>query len=125
VVDKGWESSMKGQKQRRDVRKWRKILADQALSGQSAAEFCGRNAISVNTFKRWRKDLELEPMASACVPKEKPKDNPFVAVNMQAVKEAAPTEAAVEILLRGGSVIKVTERTSLELLSTVLKALED
>jgi Transposase len=48
---------------------WERLLAKQAGSGLSIAEFCRRNEVSAASFYQWRKKLgRRRPVAEAFVP---------------------------------------------------------
>lgn len=49
--------------------RWEHVLAKQAGSGLSIAEFCRRNEVSAASFYQWRKKLgQRQPVAEAFVP---------------------------------------------------------
>ncbi len=49
--------------------RWKELLANQAGSGLSVAEFCRRNEVSAASFYQWRKKLgHGKPAAGAFVP---------------------------------------------------------
>ncbi len=100
---------------------WKRILQDQALSGLSAPKFCKRHGLNARTFHGWRRRLGPKQR----ITKDVPQQNPFVEV-LQAPAKATEDVAngALEILLSGGSTVKVTEQTPLALLVKVLRMLE-
>jgi hypothetical protein len=91
------------------------MILEQAASGLSVAEFCKRNRIGIGNFWRWRRSLSAEakgiskPAISAAHD-----SNPFVAVRLAAPEDSVPIESAVEVILPGGSKIRVTDRTPLD-----------
>ena len=47
---------------RSDVRgRWRELVAEQATSGLSIAEFCRRREVAQASFYQWRKKLKASP----------------------------------------------------------------
>jgi hypothetical protein len=102
------------------------IMLEQAASGLSVAEFCKRNRIGIGNFWRWRRSLSTEAPKVSKPPVSVAQDrNPFVAVRLASPEDAVPIESVVEVIFPGGSKIRVTDRTPLDLLGRVLKILEN
>jgi hypothetical protein len=49
----------RGGVQRGEVQ-WRALVTKQATSGESVATFCAQEAVSLSSFRRWRRRLEGE-----------------------------------------------------------------
>jgi DNA-binding transcriptional regulator YiaG len=119
----------RGRKTRAELeRYWKQVIANHAASGLSAPKFCKKYGVNINTLKRWRsifgskRSQKKEFRAAA---KSPPAVNPFVEVALKYSETACSPEHSLEIVLPGGSLIRVTSRTPLGLLSKVLTALED
>lgn len=100
---------------------WRRIVRDQVESELSAAEFCRQHGVKLGRFYKWSRRLE-GPKPSQ--PESLPVENPFVAVRVPTMPADQVAEPELEIVLAGGSTLRVTERTPLDLLAKVLRALE-
>ncbi len=84
--------------------RWERLLAEQAGSGLSVAEFCRRNDVSAASFYQWRKKLrEAKSMASAFVP--------ISLSNTAAVRVEFPCGAVVQ--LSGGDDRSLSQVVSL------------
>lgn len=97
---------------------WRKVVAGQETSGLTATQFCNLNGFNLVTFKRWRRKFASAGSSTR-------NENPFVAVKLASLPPNEPVDSAIEIVLPGGIMVRVTERTPLTLLSGVLRAMED
>ena len=99
---------------------WRGVLLAFEQSGLSVTRFCRENGINQGTFKRWRSELVSQAPAS----NPAPKSNPFVPVQIRPQAQQQITDEWLDVVLPGGSLIRVTERTPPQLLMKVLKTLE-
>ncbi len=52
------------QRVRRDRRQWKKIIAEQAVSGLSARSFCQQESVGLVSFYQWRQRLSDEGTGS-------------------------------------------------------------
>lgn len=121
---KSASSAQKIQRQFDERKKHRRdIVAAHAASGLSIREFCRRNSISVNSFNRW---LRLEQADATVAGEGGTIDSPghFVVVNVEEPKVTAVLENSLDIVLPGGSKIRVYEHSPLDLLFKVLNVLE-
>jgi transposase-like protein len=100
---------------------WRRVIRQQAESGLSGPDFCRAHGIKIRTFNRWLRKFAREQRASH---KSLMKENPFVAVHVPMVQAEPAVDSEIEIVLAGGSIVRVTERTPLALLARTLRALE-
>ena len=94
--------------------KWRKLISQQAKSGQSVAAFCRERGLCAPHFFAWRK--RLEPAAA----------KKFVEVKV-APTAAAPTvtlDPVIEIDLGDGRCLRVRPGFSVQHLQAVLAVLE-
>lgn len=101
---------------------WRDLVDEQRASGLSAPQFCKERGVKIRSFNRWRQKLAAEGRSASL--NQLATVNPFVAVHIPAPSPARAVESMIEILLPGGSTVRVTECTPLDLLSRVLRALE-
>lgn len=53
---------------RRSEAEWRELFSRYEKSGLNAREFCGKEGIGHESFRRWRIKLSTEPEQSAFVP---------------------------------------------------------
>lgn len=112
-------------KQRRSVEKeryWRRIVGEQAVSGQSIRAFCRERQLSEPSFYVWRRELKRRDAAHggrlSAATQADDKRTDFVAVD---VVEAAAAERHLEIIV-GGVVIRVREDACLDALGRVMAA---
>lgn len=103
-------------------RYWKTVVADQSRSSLPPAQFCREHGLRVHTLRRWKTRFAHE---AATKQKSVAKENPFIAVRIPSAAAIALTDDAIEIALPGGSKVKVTERTSLDLLCKLLRKLEE
>lgn len=96
---------------------WRRMVQELAQSGLNASEFCRRHGIRLHTFHRWRRKFAGEETVGSIPTKED-----FVQFCLPGLSK--PNQS-VEIVLPGGSTMKITEHTSLDLVSKLLRALEE
>jgi len=124
VVEAGLKGSPKygppPKKHKKLASYWKKVVAEQETSGLSATQFCKKHGFSLVTFNRWRRKIG----GTSGTPHNN-LQNPFIAVKLAGLPPGEPVDSAIEIVLPGGSTVRVTERTPLTLLSKVLRTLED
>ena len=101
-------------------RYWKRVVDEQVRSGLTVLEFCRKHGLAPETFKRWRRKLAGTVRQVKVAPQ-----NPFVAVKLPSAPVEEPRDSEIEIVLPGGSKVKVTQRTSLDLLCRVLRMLEE
>jgi hypothetical protein len=121
----------KGQRDRVKERLWRGRLAAWRRSGQSVRDYCAAEGLSEPSFYSWRRVLarrdrgrgtkaacnSAAASASVCAGV-----SPFLPVRLV---EDAPPSAAVEVVLRGGRVVRVAAGFAAQTLREVVAALED
>jgi transposase len=120
----------KGQRDRAKERHWRGHLAAWRRSGQSVRAYCAAQGLSEPSFYAWRRVLlqrdgrsgiKVAPGAtspSAALAGR----SPFVPVRLV---EEATSAASVEVVLRGGRVVRVAAGFTAQTLREVVAALED
>lgn len=101
---------------------WAAVMAEHAVSGLSMVQFCQVKGISINTFRKQRAKLTRRRSGNG-VKVSEPPISPFVEVKLDGSRTSP--EPFLDVFLPGGSKIRVTDRTPLELLSRVLKTLEE
>jgi len=130
----------RGQRDRTKERLWRRHVAAWRRSGQSARAYCKSAGVSEPSFYAWRRvlverealdragaahagDRVLSGQAAAIgMPSKGAAVSPFVPVRL--VEDGAST-AAVEVVLRGGRVVRVAAGFAAATLRAVVAALED
>jgi hypothetical protein len=130
----------RGQRDRTKERFWRRHVAAWRRSGQSVRAYCASAGVSEPSFYAWRRVLvEREALdrtgaahAGDCVvsgqattigvPGKGATVSAFVPVRL--VEDSAST-AAVEVVLRGGRVVRVAAGFAATTLRAVVAALED
>jgi hypothetical protein len=109
----------RGQRDRVKERHWRRQVAAWRRSGQSVRAYCESAGVSEPSFYAWRRVLaerETRVRGRAVAV------SPFVPVR---VVEDATSTAAVEVVLRGGRVVRVAAGFAAKTLREVVAALED
>ena len=128
----------KGQRDRAKERRWQGHLAAWRRSGQSVRAFCAAQGLAEPSFYSWRRVLtrrqrrgggKIAPrgktvlggrITEVAAPAEV---SPFLPVRL--VEDAKPLAATVEVVLRGGRVVRVAAGFSAQTLREVVAALED
>ena len=120
----------KGQRDSVKERRWRGHLAAWRRSGQSVRAFCAAQGLSEPSFYSWRRALaqgkrrrgpRKTPSDSTASAAERTKPLPFLPVRLV---EDTPSAAAVEVVLRGGRVVRVAAGFSAQTLREVVAVLE-
>jgi hypothetical protein len=131
----------RGQRDRAKEQYWRRHLAACRRSGQSVRTYCRVEGLSEPSFYAWRRVLTERGREHATSPRLRENTaavvgsraagaaeatapaalSPFVPVRL--VEDAAP--ATVEVVLRGGRVVRVAAGFAAQTLRAVVAALED
>lgn len=93
---------------------WRDLITRQRRSGQSIAAFCRAHGVSQPSFFAWRRRLRWHEDGSAAT---------FVPVQID-LSAPFPHAAPIEIVLRSGTCVRVSDGCDRQTLETVLAALE-
>lgn len=108
---------------------WRRVLARQDQSGLTGAAFCRREGVKESALSWWARELNerdgARRKASASKTPRKPRRPAFVPVRV--IEEAPRTSAIgaeVEVVTRGGHVIRLRPGFDAETLRQVVAALE-
>jgi transposase len=125
----------RGQRDRAKEQHWRRHVAAWRRSGQSIRAYCRAEGLSEPSFYAWRRLLaerrrRTQPervedgraLFTGQSAAAAPSVSPFVPVRL--VEDAAPL-AAVEVVLRGGRVVRVAAGFAAKTLREVVAALED
>ena len=111
-------------------RRWRGHLAAWRRSGQSVRAYCAAKGLSESSFYAWRRVLfqrdgrsgiKVAPR-SRTTSTELAEGSPFVPVRL--VEDTTPA-TTVEVVLRGGRVVRVAAGFAAQTLREVVAALED
>jgi transposase len=122
----------KGQRDPIKERRWRRHLAAWRRSGQGVRAYCVAQGLSEPSFYSWRRVLTRCDRRSGAtsVPDGRTASgalagkSPFLPVRL--VEDTPPPAAAtVEVVLRGGRVVRVAAGFSAQTLREVVAALED
>ncbi len=119
----------KEHRDRAKERRWREHLAAWRRSGQSVRAYCAGQGLSEPSFYSWRRLLTQRDGRSGArtVPGSKTaaaalaSGSPFVPVRL--VEDTAPA-TALEVILRGGRVLRVAAGFSAQTLREVVAVLE-
>jgi hypothetical protein len=105
---------------------WRRVFQRQRRSGLSIAAFCERERLATSTFFAKRRQLEAEPeerTPTAAFVEVTPADD-HVAHQVAACEpEGAIAAVALELVLRGGVIVRVREGFDASLLRRVVNAI--
>lgn|SRR5579884_4038957 len=121
----------RGQRDRAKERYWRRQVAAWRRSGQSVRAYCAAQRLSEPSFYAWRRVLaerqrhggiQTRRRDAADAEAVRLTDSRFVPVRL--VEESLP-EAAVEVVLRGGRVVRVPAGFAADTLRAVVAALEE
>jgi len=122
---------VRGQRDRAKERYWRRHLAAWRRSGQSVRAYCAGEGLSEPSFYAWRRVLaernrrggsKASRGGSADTGAVRDAGSLFVPVRLV---EESPSAATVEVVLRGGRVVRVAAGFAAQTLRAVVAALED
>lgn len=110
---------------------WREILGEQGQSGESVRAFCRERGLKEAAFYWWRREIERrdreaeEPRSKALLAKASVLA-PVVMVEEVCREKTKNSErlAAIEIVLRCGTMVRVSNNATREQLGMVLDVLE-
>jgi hypothetical protein len=114
---------------------WKGQLGAWIASKLSVRQYCLTNGISESSFRAWRRELDLREREASSLtvsPGVPATVNPFVPIRLvtknehKIIREAQSGKApGLELVVRGGAVIRVDGDTDLKLVSQLLSALEE
>lgn len=112
----------------RGAKYWRDVFARWERSGLTQAEFCRRRGVSITRFRWWRYDLKRRSGVGdgdAVVGRRgrRSRKARFVAVHVREPKRLDP-EGRIELVLKGGRVLRIGCGFDRELLVEVVQVLE-
>jgi transposase-like protein len=116
--------SKAGDGNRRDGGKeriWREAIADQQRSCESVKAFCRARGLNESSFYRWRKKIRLRDRQTGGEKNAPPLLAPVVVVDGPSTREPS---ASIEIVLAGGTTVRVPSGATREQLGMVFAVLE-
>jgi len=113
-------------RRKRDVGKeqfWQRVMAEWRNSGVSVRDYCGAENLSETAFYYWRRELARREGQAKKQPRSR---RPlFVPVQVRQENEAnLQTRSAIEIVLPGGRLVRVSRGFDRQVLAEVLALLE-
>jgi hypothetical protein len=119
----------KGQRDEIKERRWQGHLAAWRRSGQSVRAYCAAKGLSEPSFYAWRRVLDQRARGAKSVPgggrtasAVLTEGSPWIPVRL--VEDTTPA-TTVEVVLRGGRVVRVAAGFSAQTLREVVAALEE
>ena len=97
---------------------WVERLARFSASGLRPAEFCATEGVSLPSFYSWKRRLHAE----GCSPVAQQHADPQPGPRLLPVR-LGPTAAAVELVLPGGTVLRIPPRSDLAFVRALVEAL--
>ena len=101
---------------------WSGLLDQWSRSGESAERFSGKLGVSVATLTRWRKQLQSKPASTSLGFDESAESEKARSMftPVQVVRTARADAGVVEVVMRGGCVVRVHGAVDEETLASVL-----
>lgn len=100
---------------------WRELTARWERSGLTRAEFCRRESVSPGTFSWWRHELKRRDAEAA---RGNGKGPAFVPVRVVDYPARSSTRSTMEVVLRGGRLVRIQTELGVEDLAKMVLALE-
>jgi len=106
--------------------KWRRIIEEQRISGQTVAAYCRSRAITQASFFAWKRRLRSTVQATEFVEiRTAAEAKPFAAAAKPAIADAAEGNSpAIELCLAGGRRLLLRRGVDRELLLEIIGMLE-
>ncbi len=102
---------------------WRGAIADQKQGGTSVQAFCRDRQLNESSFYRWRKKIQLRDIEASTRQSATPILAPVVVIDEQLGNSASEPSALIEIVLVGGTTVRVPSGTTHEQLDMVFAVL--
>jgi hypothetical protein len=99
---------------------WRRACRQWEQSGLSQDQFCRRRGLSTWSLRWWRCELKRRDAHA-----RKDERKPPVFLPVRVVEPAAPASAALEVVLRGGRIVRVRQDFDPNLLRKLIATLEE
>ena len=115
-----------GVRTRRDggkERKWRRIIDEQRRGGESVRAFCRSRRLHEASFYYWRREIGLRDREAGSK-QASPVLAPVVFVDEALDASTVGAAASIEIVLGGGTTVRVPSHSTREQLDMVLSVLE-
>lgn len=104
-------------------RQWRGWVEKQRRSGQAVRAFCREQGLNEASFYRWRREIERRDRDGEVTQSEVTALAPVVVID-ELGEDAKSSAAAIEIVLHGGTTVRVSSNATREQLGMVLDVLE-
>ena len=111
---------------------WREQLSALAESKLSVRGYCQANDVSESSLRSWRRELSLRDREVPLPKARKEAPNPFVPIRLvmherqdSMLGDLTEKVSPLELIVRGGAVIRIENDTDFKLVSRLLSALED
>jgi transposase-like protein len=106
-------------------REWRGWVEKQRRSGQAVRAFCREQGLNEATLYRWRREIERRDREGEVTRSGVTALAPVVVIEeLGEDAKSSETLAAIEIVLHGGTVVRVSNNSTREQLGVVLDVLE-
>lgn len=105
-------------------REWRGVIAEQREGEESVRGFCRKRGLHETSFYFWRREIDLRDREAASGPKAGPMLAPVVVVEEPGDDSKDRASEPIEIILDGGTTVRVPADSTREHLVTVLSVLE-
>ncbi len=106
---------------------WRRVFAEHAAAGGTAAAICARHGVRAASWSYWRKKLGVVPQGGKRPASGEPRRKRTKVVQgfaeLVVRSEGQPDTRGIEIALSGGTVVRVGTGAGERELAMVLKAL--
>lgn len=110
-------------RERRSASEWPALLEQWTESGESAARFASRIGVKPATLARWRKAVDGKPRAADSLGRQKKsatKASSSVFARVEVVEPPRQSVGLVEVVMRGGLIVRVHGGVDTDTLSAVL-----
>jgi hypothetical protein len=101
---------------------WPALLEEWSRSGESAARFSARIGVKPSTLLRWRKS-EAGKSRSMAHERKRTSGSSSLFARVQVVEPPSPDSGLIEVVLRGGAVVRIHGEVNAGALGAVLGAL--
>ena len=103
---------------------WREAIAQQRRGGESVRAFCRKRRLRETSFYYWRRELRLRDHEANGVASATPRLAPVVVIDEPRGEGRIGASASIEIVLSGGTTLRVGPGATPEQLDMVFAAVE-